>query len=72
MCLDTDSEDLAGRLVSLGTMFWNRGLTQHVIIVRLMPRFGTPPPQSGAADAEIKHPSVENTELEGSPFKSLG
>ena len=25
-------------------------------------------PQWGAADAEIKVPSVENTELEGSPF----
>ena len=27
-------------------------------------------PQSGAADAEIKIPSVENTELKGSPFKA--
>ena len=26
-------------------------------------------PQWGAADAKIKDPSVENTELEGSPFK---
>ena len=30
------------------------------------------PPQWGAADAEIKVPSVENTELEGSPFKACG
>ena len=29
-------------------------------------------PQWGAADAEIKIPSVENTELEGSPFKAWG
>ena len=29
-------------------------------------------PQWGAADAEIKVPSVENTELEGSPFKASG
>ena len=29
-------------------------------------------PQWGAADAEIKVPSVENTELEGSPFKAWG
>ena len=28
------------------------------------------PPQLGAADAEIKVPSVENTELKGSPFKA--
>ena len=27
-------------------------------------------PQRGAADAEIKVPSVENTELKGSPFKA--
>ena len=27
-------------------------------------------PQWGAADAEIKIPSVENTELEGSPYKA--
>ena len=27
-------------------------------------------PQWGAADAEIKVPSVESTELEGSPFKA--
>ena len=26
-------------------------------------------PQLGTADAEIKHPSVENPELKGSPFK---
>ena len=30
------------------------------------------PPQWGAADAEIKVSSVENTELEGSPFKAWG
>ena len=29
-----------------------------------------PLPQLGAADAEIKVPSVENTELKGSPFKA--
>ena len=29
-------------------------------------------PAVGAADAEIKAPSVENTELEGSPFKAWG
>ena len=29
-----------------------------------------PYPQWGAADAEIKVPSVENTELKGSPFKA--
>ena len=29
-------------------------------------------PQWGAADAEIKVPSVENTVLEGSPFKAWG
>ena len=29
-------------------------------------------PQWGAADAEIKVPSVENTELDGSPFKAWG
>ena len=28
--------------------------------------------QWGAADAEIKTPSVENAELEGSPFKVWG
>ena len=28
------------------------------------------PPQTGAADAEIKVPSDENTELKGSPFKA--
>ena len=28
-------------------------------------------PHWGAADAEIKVPSVENTELKGSPFKAL-
>ena len=27
-------------------------------------------PQWGAVDAEIKVPSVENTELKGSPFKA--
>ena len=27
------------------------------------------PPQRGAADADIKVPSVENTELKGSPLK---
>ena len=31
----------------------------------------TPTPR-GAADAEIKVPSVENTQLEGSPFKASG
>ena len=41
MCFfDTDCEGLAGRLVSLATMFCIRGLDQHVIITRLMPRFG--------------------------------
>ena len=39
---DTDCEGLAGRLVSLATMFCIRGLDQHVIITRLMPRFGIP------------------------------
>ena len=39
---DTDCEGLAGRLVSLATMFCNRGLAQYVIITRLMPRFGIP------------------------------
>ena len=39
---DTDCEGLAGRLVSLATMFCNHGLTQHVIITRLMPHFGIP------------------------------
>ena len=39
---DTDCEGLADRLVSLATMFCNRGLTQHVIITRLTPRFGIP------------------------------
>ena len=29
-------------------------------------------PQWGAEDAETKVPSVENTELEGSPFKAWG
>ena len=29
-------------------------------------------PAVGAADAEIKVQSVENTELEGSPFKAWG
>ena len=29
-------------------------------------------PQWGAADAEIKVPSVENTELKCSPFKAWG
>ena len=29
-------------------------------------------PQWGAADAEIKVPAVEKTELEGSPFKAWG
>ena len=29
-------------------------------------------PQWGAVDAEIKLPSVEKTELEGSPFKAWG
>ena len=29
------------------------------------------PPQCGAVDAEIKDPSVENTELKCSPFKAL-
>ena len=28
--------------------------------------------QRGPADAEVKVPSVENTELEGSPFKAWG
>ena len=28
------------------------------------------PPQWGAADADIKDPSDENTELRGSPFKA--
>ena len=28
------------------------------------------PPQQGAADAEIKVPSVENTELKVSPFEA--
>ena len=41
-CFDTDCEGLAVRLVSLATMFCNRGLTYHVIITRLMPRFGIP------------------------------
>ena len=31
-----------------------------------------PPPQQGAADAEIEVRSLENTELEGSPFKAWG
>ena len=39
---DTDCESLAVRLVSLATMFCIRGLDQHVIITRLMPRFGIP------------------------------
>ena len=39
---DTDCEGLAGRLVPLATMFCNRGLAQHVIITRLMPRFDIP------------------------------
>ena len=39
---DTDCEGLAGRLVSLATIFFNRGLAQHVIITRLMPRFDIP------------------------------
>ena len=30
------------------------------------------PPQWGAADAQSKVPSVENTELEGSRFKAWG
>ena len=30
----------------------------------------TDSPQLGAADAEIKVPSGENTELKGSPFKT--
>ena len=39
---DTDCKGLAGRLVSLATMFCNRGLAQYMIITRLMPRFGIP------------------------------
>ena len=31
-----------------------------------------PQPQWGAADAEIKVPALENTELEGSPFTAWG
>ena len=42
MFFDTDCEGLAGRLVSLATMFCNRDLAQHVIITRLMPRFDIP------------------------------
>ena len=30
------------------------------------------PPQWGTADAELKVPSVENTELKDSPFKAWG
>ena len=37
-----DADCIAGRPVSLATMICNRGLAQHVIITRLMPRFGTP------------------------------
>ena len=36
---DTDCEDLAGCLVSLATMLCSRGVTQHVIITRLVPHF---------------------------------
>ena len=41
-----------------------------IIVTTLLPRFLLAVPQCGVADAEIKVPSVENTELEGSPFKA--
>ena len=37
---------------------------------RVLLTFDSGAPQSGAAGAEIKVPSVENTELKGSPFKA--
>ena len=47
--------------------------TSHSSLLPLTP---PPPlflsPQWGAADAEIKVPSVENTEFTGSPFKAWG
>ena len=43
-----------------------------IIVTTLLPRFLLAVPQCGVADAEIKVPSVENTELEGSPFKAWG
>ena len=36
----------------------------------ILPKLPDKPPQWGAADAEIKVPSGENTELKRSPFKA--
>ena len=57
---------------------WDIDVVQLEQSVNMLLRFGSyklsidvlsVTPQWGAADAEIKVPSVENTEFKGSPFK---
>ena len=54
--------------------FYPSGPFTCIFFPKLLPIFSwlISAPQWEAADAEIKVPSVENTEFEGSPFKAWG